>query len=296
MSISEIDKLHKPYPHYEELAKAGKDFQRSNTVGIDDVAGDCVDGACRDGDAVGTSTNGKDGGARAWQQVDDDLDDMYDDDQGDHDGWDMKAFQKRFELYRTKQLEAEADGADADTDDEQQSGGDDDTDEDANDDRPPFWSPQALDQAIGSAEWRRAKLRVGVVSADISDSNVGQSLIGWLADPDLDEGRTFLRIYSLVDDDGTGWRRAMCDGEQRGERCVNVGAMPTDVLRKTVANDKIDVLINLNGFTKFSRNELFALRPAPISVNYKGYPGTMGAYHDYIIGDRVLTPLQHEHL
>ena len=32
--------------------------------------------------------------------------------------------------------------------------------------------------------------------------------------------------------------------------------------------DGINILVNMNGYTKGARNELFALRPAPIQVNY----------------------------
>ncbi len=34
-----------------------------------------------------------------------------------------------------------------------------------------------------------------------------------------------------------------------------------------INTDGIHVLINLNGYTKGSKNEIFALRPAPIQVN-----------------------------
>ncbi len=37
-----------------------------------------------------------------------------------------------------------------------------------------------------------------------------------------------------------------------------------------------------------------AMRPAPIAVSYLGYPGTTGAtFVDYLIGDRIVTPLAH---
>ena len=39
---------------------------------------------------------------------------------------------------------------------------------------------------------------------------------------------------------------------------------------------------------------MFALRPAPIQVLWLAYPSTTGAdYIDYVIGDPVLTPLEH---
>ena len=45
------------------------------------------------------------------------------------------------------------------------------------------------------------------------------------------------------------------------------------------------------GFTADNRLNIFARRPAPIQVNYMGYPGTMGAdYIDYILADQTVIP------
>ena len=57
-------------------------------------------------------------------------------------------------------------------------------------------------------------------------------------------------------------------------------------------NLNIDIAVDLNGITQFSRTGIFSYRAAPIQVNYLGYPGSMGAsYIDYIIADRVLISL-----
>lgn len=54
---------------------------------------------------------------------------------------------------------------------------------------------------------------------------------------------------------------------------------------------EIDIAIDLKGFTADSRTRIFALRAAPIQVNYLGFPGTMGAgFIDYIVADSVLIP------
>ena len=54
---------------------------------------------------------------------------------------------------------------------------------------------------------------------------------------------------------------------------------------------EIDIAVDLNGYTGDARTRIFAARPAPIQVNYLGFPGTMGApYMDYIIADRVVIP------
>ena len=53
----------------------------------------------------------------------------------------------------------------------------------------------------------------------------------------------------------------------------------------------IDIAVDLKGYTENGRPGILAHRPAPIQVNYLGYPGTMGAsYIDYIIADDFVTP------
>ena len=54
---------------------------------------------------------------------------------------------------------------------------------------------------------------------------------------------------------------------------------------------KIDIAVDLTGYTRNGRPGIFAFRAAPIQVNYLGYPGTMGAnFIDYIIADQNLIP------
>jgi len=55
--------------------------------------------------------------------------------------------------------------------------------------------------------------------------------------------------------------------------------------------DKIDIAIDLNGYTQNARVKIFAYRVAPIQISYLGYPGTMGSnFMDYIIADHKLIP------
>ncbi len=58
---------------------------------------------------------------------------------------------------------------------------------------------------------------------------------------------------------------------------------------------EIDIAVDLKGYTAHSRTAIFALRPAPIQVNYLGYPGTMAAdFIDYLVGDAIVTPPEHD--
>jgi predicted O-linked N-acetylglucosamine transferase (SPINDLY family) len=53
----------------------------------------------------------------------------------------------------------------------------------------------------------------------------------------------------------------------------------------------VDIAVDLMGFTRFARTDIFALRAAPMQVSFLGYPGTMGAaFIDYLIADRTLIP------
>jgi|LauGreDrversion4_2_1035121.scaffolds.fasta_scaffold86882_2 predicted O-linked N-acetylglucosamine transferase (SPINDLY family) len=62
---------------------------------------------------------------------------------------------------------------------------------------------------------------------------------------------------------------------------------------KLIQHNEIDILVNLNGFFGLARQGIFSYRPAPIQVNYLGFPGTIGApYMDYIIADKVVVPYE----
>ena len=61
-----------------------------------------------------------------------------------------------------------------------------------------------------------------------------------------------------------------------------------------MADMGVDIAVDLKGFTSEARLGIFSARPAPVQVNYLGYPGTMGAeYMDYILGDPIVTPPEH---
>ena len=53
----------------------------------------------------------------------------------------------------------------------------------------------------------------------------------------------------------------------------------------------LDIAIDLNGFTAHGRAEIFALRAAPVQINFLGYPGTLGAgFMDYLLADGMAVP------
>ncbi|MDE1570649.1 tetratricopeptide repeat protein [Aquabacter sp. P-9] len=100
-----------------------------------------------------------------------------------------------------------------------------------------------------------------------------------------------LYAYSHGPDDGSAMRRRVMAGF---DHFVEVGHLSASAAAQRIRADGIDILVDLKGYTLGCRTEILALRPAPVQVSFLGYPGTMGAdFMDYIIGDRVVTPLAH---
>ena len=55
--------------------------------------------------------------------------------------------------------------------------------------------------------------------------------------------------------------------------------------------EKLDIAIDLKGFTQNTRLAPFAYGLAPVQISYLGYPGTLGAdFIDYIVADPVVIP------
>jgi protein O-GlcNAc transferase len=56
-----------------------------------------------------------------------------------------------------------------------------------------------------------------------------------------------------------------------------------------------DIAVDRSGYTVNARPAIFAARPAPIQVNYIGFPGTLGAdFYDYVIGDATVLPFDQQ--
>ena len=75
------------------------------------------------------------------------------------------------------------------------------------------------------------------------------------------------------------------------DRFVEARSLTDAQIAKLLEEAGVDILVDLMGFTKGARGGVIARRPAPIQVNYLGYPGTTGMTQiDYIIADHVVIP------
>ena len=88
--------------------------------------------------------------------------------------------------------------------------------------------------------------------------------------------------------DGSAMRRRL---EAAFDRIIDISRLADREAAEKILSEEIDIAVNLNGYFGKQRMGVFALRPAPIQVNYLGFPGTLGApYMDYILADRIVIP------
>ncbi len=130
------------------------------------------------------------------------------------------------------------------------------------------------------------RITVGYLSADFRSHATA-----WLAAELFekhDRGRFAIFGYSYGPDDGSPMRRRLV---KAFDRFVDVKDASFVEAAERIAADKVDILVDLKGYTQDARTQILALRPAPIQVNYLGYPGTMGAeFMDYILVDDFIVP------
>jgi len=72
---------------------------------------------------------------------------------------------------------------------------------------------------------------------------------------------------------------------------IDASSMADADIALLLKDRETDIAVDLMGFTHGSRPQILAARPAPVQVNYLGFPGTMGgAGIDYLIGDPFVIP------
>jgi protein O-GlcNAc transferase len=133
---------------------------------------------------------------------------------------------------------------------------------------------------------RTGKLRIGYVSPDFRVhpiATVTRRLYGL-----HDRERFEVYGYSLRPGDNSEVRR---DIENGCDVFRELSGLDDRAAAETIHRDGIDILIDLAGYTRFSRPEIFAMRPAPLQVSYLGFLHTMGAdFIDYCMADPVVVP------
>ncbi|KAK5106200.1 hypothetical protein LTS08_000317 [Lithohypha guttulata] len=131
-------------------------------------------------------------------------------------------------------------------------------------------------------------LNVGYVSSDFNNhplAHLMQSIFG-LHNP----RKIRAHCYATTASDGSIHRQQI---EREAPVFRDASTWSVERLVNQIVEDGIHILVNLNGYTRGAKNELFAARPAPIHMSFMGFAGTLGAeWCDYVYADEISVPQQ----
>jgi predicted O-linked N-acetylglucosamine transferase (SPINDLY family) len=146
---------------------------------------------------------------------------------------------------------------------------------------PPMWA---------GGTWRNDRIRIAYLSADFHLHATAQLMAELFERHDRARFEVIAVSYGI--DDGSAMRARLVAAF---DRFIDVSAMSDEAAARLLHEMQVDIAVDLKGHTEDARPGILAFRPAPIQVNYLGYPGTIGAsFIDYIITDPIITPFEHQ--
>ncbi|CEH13751.1 O-linked N-acetylglucosamine transferase OGT [Ceraceosorus bombacis] len=131
-----------------------------------------------------------------------------------------------------------------------------------------------------------SRLRIGYVSSDFNNhplAHLMQSVFG-MHDPQRFE----IFLYATTASDGSPYRQKI---EKEAQNFYDVSTWSNQQIVQRVLADGCHILMNLNGYTKGARNEIFAARPCPVQMEFMGFAGGLASgWIDWLIVDPIVCP------
>jgi predicted O-linked N-acetylglucosamine transferase (SPINDLY family) len=135
------------------------------------------------------------------------------------------------------------------------------------------------------------KIRVAYLSGDFCVHPVSILMAGVFEEHDRSRFET--TAISFGPDDGSALRTRVM---KSFDRFLDVRGRTDVEVASLMHAAQIDIAVDLMGLTGNSRQGILAHRPAPVQVNYLGFPGTMASPHiDYILADKIVIPEAEQH-
>ena len=129
-------------------------------------------------------------------------------------------------------------------------------------------------------------VRLGYISADFRNHAVASLVCEAL---ELhDRGRFTVHAYATKGALGSHYRARIAAGVDVFREVHGLG---DDAIGRAIAEDGIDILVDLGGWTADTRARAVAMRPAPVQASWLGYAASMGVpWIDYVLLDRAVLP------
>jgi len=133
---------------------------------------------------------------------------------------------------------------------------------------------------------KSSKIRLGYYSSDFNNYHPVAFLTSQIFE---EHNKDLFEVFAFSfakHDEKDEFQKRIIDSFDKFIHCKDLSNLEIVNLSKEL---KLDIAIDLNGYTKDNRAEIFFERIAPIQVNYLGYPGTMASKSiDYIVSDNVV--------
>jgi predicted O-linked N-acetylglucosamine transferase (SPINDLY family) len=130
------------------------------------------------------------------------------------------------------------------------------------------------------------RIRVGYLSSDFREHPTSRLINGLLRHHDRTKFELFM--YCSGWDDKSAMRKEV---ESHFDHIHTVTELSDAHAANLMRTHNIDVLVELNGPTRANRMGILAHRPAPVQIDYLGWPGSVGGrLVDYVVGDDYTVP------
>lgn len=137
----------------------------------------------------------------------------------------------------------------------------------------------------------KPKLKIAYLSADFRLHPLAFLITDLIENHDRSQFE--ISAYSYGADDKTEMRKQL---EQAFDHFIDIRSLNDIEAATKINQDQIDILVDLTGYTQSSRTGIAVLKPAPIQINWLGFPGTMGEIaqntplFDYLLADEIIAP------
>ena len=136
------------------------------------------------------------------------------------------------------------------------------------------------------ARQHRERLRIAYLSADFRDHPTGRQTAELFERHDRSRFETF--GFCLKSGEDSPLRQRL---KKAFDHFLELGTQSDEKIAEALVDAGIDIAVDMSGYILHGRTRVLASRPAPVAVNYFGYPGTLGAsYIDYILADPYVIP------
>ena len=140
----------------------------------------------------------------------------------------------------------------------------------------------------------KGKIKVAYMSADFRQHPLYHLVYDCLTHHDKDKFEISL-LYNGIEEKTVEYKKF----STLPYNFINTYQLSDEYLINLITTNHIDILIDLSGFTKNSRSTILAYHPAPIQINWLGYPSTLGCHNekplcDFVLADRHIIPKNNE--